>query len=211
MSRRTLVTAAALVVLAACARPTELKRITADGGTVLLGSGKPGEQTWKALSIVSHECAGVFEITEIGSAPVGAEGGAFTSGGFTSSSVRFVDGTTITYLCRKPTTTVLYERLLVVAEPAAYGKGCADALDCPGKLSCRTRVTRGGKATQLCLPTTDPKTGTPVEVDDLVEFTCKDDSGCPVDRVCVKKQTEGEEQEGTVAEPLGKCMKPSRN
>jgi hypothetical protein len=210
MSNRRLLVAATLAVLAGCSRPTQLKRITADGGTVLLGSGDPGDVTWKGLSIVSHECSGVFEVTEIGSVAVGAVGGSYTYGGFTSSSAQFVDGTTITYLCRKPASTVLYDRLVVVAEPAAYGKGCSDEFDCPGKLSCRKRVTRGGDESRLCLPAVDPKSGAPVDVDDLVKFACSTDLSCPVDRTCVVEQQDSALQAGTMEETPGRCMRASR-
>jgi hypothetical protein len=202
MSSRRLLVAAAFAVLAACSRPTQLKRITADGGTVLLGSGDPGKETWKGLSIVSHECSGVYEVTEIGSVAVGSVYGG--------GEAQFVDGTTITYLCRKPASTVLYDRLVVVAEPAAYGKQCSDAFDCPGKLSCRKRVTRGGNESRLCLPTVDPKTGAPVDVDDLVEFTCRKDSDCPFDRGCVLPQQESDAHPGTVEDTPGRCMRASR-
>jgi len=119
-------------------------RQTSDGGTILVsgGSGVPAAMR-QAVSAIELHCRGVYEVVELSQVQTGqttSTGVAYSFGPVAvgTSSASPVFGTSITYLCREPASTVLNESVIRMASADMVGRKCRSDDEC-GPLFC-TRV-----------------------------------------------------------------------
>jgi hypothetical protein len=116
-------------------------RKTTDGGTLLVGGGSGGPQAMRqAVSSIEMHCRGAYEVVEISQVQTGqttSTGVAYSFGPVSlgTSGTSPVYGTSITYVCREPGSTVLNDTVLEMASADLVGRKCAADNDC-GPLLC---------------------------------------------------------------------------
>jgi hypothetical protein len=132
-----------LAVLAACTSSSGARvvRQTADGGTIIVngGVGNAGA-TRQAVSAIEQHCKGVYEVVEVAQVQTGQTpsiGVGFGMGpiGVGTSSSFPVYGSSVTYVCRPPQSTLLNESMIRAASADLVGRSCAKDDDC-GPLLC---------------------------------------------------------------------------
>ena len=113
-------------------------------GRILVGggSGVPAAMR-QAVSAIEQHCRGVYEVVEIAQVQTGQTtstgvGYSFGPVAVGTSSASPVFGTSITYLCREPASTVLNESVIQMASADMVGRKCRSDDEC-GPLFC-TRV-----------------------------------------------------------------------
>jgi hypothetical protein len=116
-------------------------RQTSDGGTILVnGTTANAAATRQAVSAIEQQCRGVYEVVEIAQVQTGQTRSAGVSFGMGPVAVGTggsspVYGTSITYVCRPPQSTVLNESLVRAACADLVGRKCGKDDDC-GPLFC---------------------------------------------------------------------------
>jgi hypothetical protein len=119
----------------------QLVRKTSDGGTLLVGGGSGVPQAMRqAVSSIEQHCRGIYEVIEIAQVQTGqttSTGFAYSFGPVSmgTSGTTPMYGTSITYLCREPGSTVLNEAVVEMASADLVGRKCAADNDC-GPLLC---------------------------------------------------------------------------
>jgi hypothetical protein len=130
-------------------------RKTADGGTILVGGGSGAPQAMRqAVASIEQHCRGVYEVVELAQVQTGqttSTGVAYSIGPISlgTSSSAPVYGTTVTYLCRPPQSTVLNESIVEMASADLVGQKCRVDNDC-GPLLCARSAPSA--ETGVCAP-----------------------------------------------------------
>jgi hypothetical protein len=129
-----------LLVACASAQARQVRQ-TSDGGTILVSGGSGTAAAFRqAVSSIEQQCRGVYEVVELAQVQTGQStstgiGTSFGPIAVGTSSSSPVFGTSITYVCRPPQSTVLNETLIAQASADLVGKRCNRDDDC-GPLFC---------------------------------------------------------------------------
>jgi hypothetical protein len=131
-----------LLVLPACTSSSSVRvvRQTSDGGTLLVNGTDDAAATRKAVSAIEQHCRGVYEVVEVAQVQTGQTRSAGVTFGMGPVAVGTggsapVFGTSITYVCRPPQSTLLNESLVRAASADIVGRKCRTDDDC-GPLFC---------------------------------------------------------------------------
>ncbi len=146
-----------LATLAACSSSSgaRLVRQTSDGGTIIVNGGVGNAPAVRqAVTTIEQHCNGVYEVVEVAQVQTGqtpAVGIGFGMGpiGVGTSTSAPIFGSSITYVCRPPQSTVLNESLIRAASADLVGRSCARDNDC-GPLLCMRASPSDAKGT--CTP-----------------------------------------------------------
>ena len=134
----------AVLLLPGCFAPSaaarQVRKAT-DGGTILVSGGTDAPRAFRqAVSAIEQHCKGVYEVVEIAQVQTGQTqslGMAYSFGPVSmgTSGTSPLYATSITYLCRPPSSTELNESVIDLATADIVGRKCAGDADC-GPLFC---------------------------------------------------------------------------
>ncbi len=116
-------------------------RKATDGGTILVNGGTDAAKAFRnAVSAIEQHCKGVYEVVEISQVQTGQTqslGMAYSFGPVSlgTSGTSPLYATSISYLCRPPSSMELNESVIEYATADLVGRRCAGDADC-GPLFC---------------------------------------------------------------------------